>query len=376
MKALVVSLILQGSLPSIGTAIYGLIGFGVLVVGLFLIAQSILSWRRSHHPKEKETSILPPSTPPIQTEAKPEIPLIMSTAQRGLSHEMAQRLDPEFSHVYAVFFYPEQVSWEKAERNPHVNMPRFKAVVNTTTMKAFWMGVFGSDLFSSSKIEYVAATGNSEADMAEYFRARGITLIPKPAYETDLLGKPPLRMEDTVNANFPQTAPEIVVKISPPRLCEPSRLAYLLREKVMSLQVYRCQCLTVKATTITVKSLMAKTWIDDREPYFLNWAPKASDPTSENPKRVDLVREEEAQLPIWYAAKQFIGPEKGYPIQLTLVSDDVFRSVELDRLEKPAIDIAIQFIGEDYTDPKPRHFKLIARPNAETWDELCLTEGR
>jgi hypothetical protein len=182
--------------------------------------------------------------------------------------------------------------------------------------------------------------------------------------------------QDTANANLPQTAPEIVVKISPPFVCEPRTLAYLLREEVPSLQVYRCQCLTVKATTTTVKSLMAKTRIDDRGPYFLNWAPKASEPTSENPKRVDLFREEEVQLPIWYAAKQLFGPEKGYPIQLTVVSDDVFKSAELDRLEKPTIDIVIQFIAENYTDPKPRQFKLTAKLNAKSWDELSLTEGR
>jgi len=61
MKALVVSLILQDSLPSVGTAIYGSIGFGVLVVGLFLIARSILSWWRSRHLKDGSGKLLEPS---------------------------------------------------------------------------------------------------------------------------------------------------------------------------------------------------------------------------------------------------------------------------------------------------------------------------
>jgi hypothetical protein len=117
---------------------------------------------------------------------------------------------------------------------------------------------------------------------------------------------------------------------------------------------------------------MAKTWIDGRGPYYLNWAPKPSEQTSENLKRVDLFPEEEAQLPIWYAAKQVFGPEKGFPVQLTIASDDVFQSAELDRLENPIIGIAIQFIAENYNDPKPRQFKL----NAKSWDELNLTERR
>jgi hypothetical protein len=181
--------------------------------------------------------------------------------------------------------------------------------------------------------------------------------------------------QDARNVSLPQTAPEIEVKISPPLIREPRQLEYLLQKKVPPLQIYLCQWLTIKATTTKVNSLTAKTWIDDEGPYCLNWAPKASEPTSENRKRVDLFREEEVQLPIWYVARLLHGPEKGYPIWLTVVSDDVFRSVELDRLEKPTIDIAIQFIGDNYTDPKPRHFKLSAKPDADTWDEICLTEG-
>jgi hypothetical protein len=43
------------------------------------------------------------------------------------------------------------------------------------------------------------------------------------------------------------TASEIEVKISPPFVCDPRGLAYLLRKEVQGLQVYRGQCLTVKA---------------------------------------------------------------------------------------------------------------------------------
>jgi hypothetical protein len=114
---------------------------------------------------------------------------------------------------------------------------------------------------------------------------------------------------------------------------------------------------------------MAKTWINDKGPYFLNWAPKASEPTSENPKRVDLLREEEVQLPIWYAPKQLFGPEKGFRFLLTIPSDDRLFEYELDGREKRTIAIEIQFIAENHTDTKKRRFTLEAKP----WDDLCLT---
>jgi hypothetical protein len=181
---------------------------------------------------------------------------------------------------------------------------------------------------------------------------------------------------DTVNAkaHLPPTAPEIAVKISSPFVCEPSTLSYLLRKEVPSLQIYRCQCLTVKATTTKIKSLWAEVRVDHREPYVPNWAPKPSEPISENPKRTVLFREEEVRLPVWYATKQLVGPEEGYPVELTVISDDVFRLVELDRREKLTIDIEIRFLAENYADPKPRLFKLTAEANAKSWDDLALTE--
>lgn len=164
---------------------------------------------------------------------------------------------------------------------------------------------------------------------------------------------------------------KIEVKISPPFICEPKQLAYLLRKEVKSLQIYRAQCLTVKATTDEIESLRAKTWINDKGPYFLTWAPKASEPTSESPKKVDLTREEEVQLPIWYAPKQLVGPEKGFRFPLTIPSDDRRFEYEMDGLGEFTITIEILFIAKGYTRRK-RRFMLEAR----SWDELCLIEKR
>jgi hypothetical protein len=80
MRALVFSLVLQGSLPSIGTTIYGLIGFGVLLVGSILIVQSIHSWWRSRH-AEKPRAREPLTESPVQVEAgasedRPELTIV------------------------------------------------------------------------------------------------------------------------------------------------------------------------------------------------------------------------------------------------------------------------------------------------------------
>jgi hypothetical protein len=162
--------------------------------------------------------------------------------------------------------------------------------------------------------------------------------------------------------------PQLDVKIDQRSLGTPQDLTYLLGKDAPSLRAYLYQCLTIKASKVGVKELMAKTWIDGKGPHILDWVPKASEQASKNRKRVRLFPEEEAQLLIWYAAKSPFGPDKGFPFELTLNSDDVFTS-ESAQLKKTHIDITIRFIAENYTDPKERKFRL----NIGSWDDLNLT---
>ena len=117
------------------------------------------------------------------------IPWVMKTSERRLSPDAASKLDPKLGHVFAMFFYPPEVSWERGERNPKENMPRFKAILNTKTrpIKAFWTGVYASSLIENDKIEYITATGNSESDVKQYFAERKIELVDKPASKADLM---------------------------------------------------------------------------------------------------------------------------------------------------------------------------------------------
>jgi hypothetical protein len=162
---------------------------------------------------------------------------------------------------------------------------------------------------------------------------------------------------------------QLQIKINTPSLGDPQTLTELLAKSAERLTVYRYQCLTVKAVQGGVKQLMAKAWIDGVGEYTLNWVPKPSEPVPANLKRVNLFREEEARLLIWYAAaKMPIGSDKNFPFEFTLNSEDFFTSDSV-RLNKTRFDISIKFIAENYTDLKERKFCL----NIESWDELNLT---
>lgn len=98
-------------------------------------------------------------------------------------------LDPRFEHAYAVLFYPEEISWEKHERQPEKNMPRWKAVVNPETKKSFWMLDYAIDLLMRYKIQYVTQTWKGEQEFKDWFISRGISPPEKHATESDLLAR-------------------------------------------------------------------------------------------------------------------------------------------------------------------------------------------
>lgn len=112
---------------------------------------------------------------------------VMKRADRRFDPDLADRLDKRFGHVHAVFFYPKEVSWTKGERNPQETMPRYKAVVNTITQKAFWMGYYAMSLYQRGKIDGITETGNGPLEMDQYFKDNGTQLIRKTASEADLL---------------------------------------------------------------------------------------------------------------------------------------------------------------------------------------------
>ena len=165
-----------------------------------------------------------------------------------------------------------------------------------------------------------------------------------------------------------QAEPELEVKIGQRSLGIPQDLTELLRKEAPSLRTYTYQLLTVKAVRAGIKELMAKAYIDGDGPHYLDWVPKPTEQEPQNPKRINLIREEEAQLLIWYAAKSVFGGDKDFPFELTVNYDaHLFRLAP----KRPTdTDITIMFIAENYTDKKPRQFKL----HTKSWDDLRLEQ--
>jgi hypothetical protein len=72
MRALVEMLFARAA-PSTETFVYGLIGFGILAVSLFIVGQSVVSWWKARHPKKEPVEDVSEPTPKltvVQTELK------------------------------------------------------------------------------------------------------------------------------------------------------------------------------------------------------------------------------------------------------------------------------------------------------------------
>ena len=140
--------------------------------------------------KARESVGLPSGVTGQRSDSAPEVPLVARTSDLGAWANPIQpaTLDQRFSHVYAFFFYPKSVSWEKGERDPRKLMPRLKAIVNYVNKEAFWMSEYALALFKEDKIQWVTAELDpyTEEEMRKYLKNRGIDLVEKPAYEVDL----------------------------------------------------------------------------------------------------------------------------------------------------------------------------------------------
>ena len=121
------------------------------------------------------------------------------------------------------------------------------------------------------------------------------------------------------------------------------------------------QCLNVTAKNNSIRSLAAKVTVDKRDSTYFGWKP--SIPLPKDTLHIDLVAEEDANLPIWMAHRGAGGD--------AFVTLNGLRSHKLSDFTQPKVEIEIQFIGENYTDKKPRKYAL----NVQTWEKLGLTES-
>ncbi len=134
------------------------------------------------------------------------------------------------------------------------------------------------------------------------------------------------------------------------------------------------QFLWVKVLRAPIASLGAKVWLDGDGPTYLKWptTEKTIEPStgkvaiSESPKFMDFVPEQQEVLIVWMAFRDANGE------YLRLHTDASLGLLDLRKLSdsQGRINVDIQFIGENYTDPSPRRFRI----NAKSWGDLNLTE--
>lgn len=137
------------------------------------------------------------------------------------------------------------------------------------------------------------------------------------------------------------------------------------------------QSLLVKAKKQAITKLRAMTWLGDNGAQYFLWPiPQAAIEAGririhEASKYIDsLVPEEEVRLPIWIARKtdeheeiMFYTEGQEYAETRRWIP---FKEFQADRPYR----FEVQFIGENYSDKKPRRFRL----NAQSWQSLGLTE--
>ncbi len=121
------------------------------------------------------------------------------------------------------------------------------------------------------------------------------------------------------------------------------------------------QCLNVTAKNNSIRTLAAKVTVDKSDSTYFGWKP--SIPPPKDTLHIDLVAEEDADLPIWMAHRGADG--------VAFVTLNGVRSNKLSDFSQPKVEIEIQFIGENYTDKKPRKYAM----NVQTWEKLGLTES-
>lgn len=94
------------------------------------------------------------------------------------------RLDPRFNHVEAWLFYESKIDYDKGERDPKKNNPRFKLVCNTSTKKAFYVDNIVWKMILEDKIRWHS---EDYQNTQQWCDSTGYKLIKRDAREADLL---------------------------------------------------------------------------------------------------------------------------------------------------------------------------------------------
>lgn len=145
---------------------------------------------------------------------KPEPNWVAKVSELDQRPDLASELDPRFSHVFLLFFYPKTTLWERGERNPHENMPRDKVVVNSSTNEVFWYSPYVHDLFIKNSLICMTDSAENNEEMIARLKSKQYKLRERPATIANLL-----RKSDTprIKHGFFSRGPEWV-KFSPSQI--------------------------------------------------------------------------------------------------------------------------------------------------------------
>jgi hypothetical protein len=179
-----------------------------------------------------------------------------------------------------------------------------------------------------------------------------------------------------------QPKPSLEIRIDHPFSLASTNSTYRLLEVLTGKkpQTLIAQTLTVKVLNAAIDSLGAKVWLNGDGPTYLLWSTtqKVLEPRTgrvtitEAPKFLNFVPEQQESLTVWMAWRQ---ESKEYLVLHTDVyptPNESLGGLDVEKLSRELgrINIDIQFIGKNYTDPNPRRFRL----NVKSFDELNLTE--
>lgn len=181
----------------------------------------------------------------------------------------------------------------------------------------------------------------------------------------------------TVRSTLPFfTRPKLEVEIQPRSLPieSPENLIPQLIRSSDEPYEYTGQTLLVTGKKALIYNLTPSMRFNGFGPHVLEWSRilRNIDPLEgpepwpflRGPNHRNLVADESEELAIWAARRTKTGK-----IYLTLNTHPPV-TWKLDDSSGPFVDIDIQFIAENYTDKKPRRYRL----NAKSWADLGLTE--
>lgn len=186
----------------------------------------------------------------------------------------------------------------------------------------------------------------------------------------------------TQTVTIQQSKPSLEIRIDPSFSVPSTNSTYHMIETLTGKkpQTIIGQTLVVKVLNAAIDNLGAKVWLNGDGPTYLLWSTtgKTVEPSTgrititEAPKFLNFVAEQQESLTVWMAWRNESGEYLVLHTDVYPTPNDPLGRLDVKKLSRELgrVNIDIQFIGKNYTDPMPRRFRL----NVKSFDELNLTE--